>query len=70
MSKSSRFLNNGRGRGARWTARLVAFNIVRLDDIFGGQFSQPHLRFAVTDIVSVPLTFGGLISQIDGAWGH
>jgi hypothetical protein len=33
-------------------------------------FRSPHLRFAVTHIVSVPLTFGSLISQIDGAWGH
>jgi hypothetical protein len=39
-----------------------------LGDIFGGQFSQPHLRFAVIHIVSMPLTFGGLISQINGAW--
>jgi hypothetical protein len=28
------------------------------------------LRFVVTDIGGVPLTFGGPISQIDGAWGH
>ena len=46
---------------------LFAFNLFRLGDIFGGQFSQARLRFAVANILSVALTFGGLISQIDGA---
>ena len=47
----------------RWS--LFTFNIFRLGDIFGGQFSQPHLRFVVTNILGVPLTPAGLISQVD-----
>jgi hypothetical protein len=49
---------------------LSAFNIFRFGDISGGQFSQRYLRFVVTNILGVPLTFGSLISQMDGAWGH
>jgi hypothetical protein len=48
-------------------AGLFAFNVFRLGNIFGGQFSQRCLRFDVTNIVGMPFTFGGLISQIDGA---
>jgi hypothetical protein len=49
---------------------LSAFDLHRLRNIFGGQFAQVYLRFAVANIFGVPLTFGGLISQIDGAWRH
>jgi hypothetical protein len=53
----------------RLTTRLFAFNIFRFWDISGGQFSQRYFRFVITNI-GVPLTFGRLISQIEGAWGH
>jgi hypothetical protein len=52
------------------TCWLFAFNIFRFGEILGGQFSQRYLRLVITDIRRVPLTFGSLISQIDGAWGH
>jgi len=50
--------------------QLFAFNIVRFGDISGRHFSQRYFRFVITDILGVPLTVGGLISQIDGARGH
>src|SRR3982074_378353 len=50
--------------------QLFAFNIVRFGDISSRHFSQRYFRFVITDIVGVPLTVGGLISQIDGARGH
>jgi hypothetical protein len=49
---------------------LPAFDLDRLHNIFGGQFAQVYLRFAVANIFGVPLTFGGLISQVDRAWRH
>jgi hypothetical protein len=37
---------------------LFAFNLFRLGDIFGGQFSQRDCRFVIMDILGVPLAFG------------
>jgi hypothetical protein len=49
---------------------FFGFDCRRFLDILIGQFSQLYLRFGVDDILSVPPAFGGLISQINGAWRH
>jgi hypothetical protein len=51
---------------------FFALDLLRLSDVFIGQFSQRRLRHNVAHrhIVSERPAFGGLFSQIDGAWGH
>jgi hypothetical protein len=49
---------------------FFVFNLFRSNDIFSGQFTKLYLHFGVADPAGVPPTFVGLISQIDGAWGH
>jgi hypothetical protein len=50
--------------------QLFAFDVDRLNGVLVGQLSQLYLRFGITNIVGVPPAFLGLISQIDGAFGH
>jgi hypothetical protein len=51
-------------------ALLFAFDHHRLRNIFGGHFSQLCLRLNVGQTIGVRPAFGGLISQIGGAFGH
>jgi hypothetical protein len=47
-----------------------AFDFRRVLDQLDGQFSQLLLRFSVRQQDSEPPTCLGLISEIDGTWGH
>jgi hypothetical protein len=49
---------------------LLAFNLGRALDVFSGHLSKLSFRFRVHDPACVPRQFVGLISQIDGAFGH
>jgi hypothetical protein len=49
---------------------LFAFDLYRLHDVFGGKLAKLNLRSSVAQSVGVAKAFGGLISQIGGAFGH
>src|ERR1700683_491753 len=49
---------------------LFVINLGRADDVFSGQFAQFYLHSNVAQHVGMLAAFGGLISQIDGAFGH
>jgi hypothetical protein len=49
---------------------LFVFGSHRSHYICGGQGAQLFLRFGIIHLGSMPATFGGLISQKSGAFGH
>jgi hypothetical protein len=49
---------------------LFAFDLRRALGVLGGQFAQLRLCLNIAQRDGVPQALGGLISQIDGAFGH
>jgi hypothetical protein len=49
---------------------MYFFQLCRAFDIFGGELTKLRLGFGVGHVCGVPRAFGGLISQIGGAFGH